>query len=521
MATRYGGIVRNIDSGAREEAPLHFTNCLDQPIIVLANRAPIRRETNPDGTVETKRSASGLVTALEPLVVRYGGTWVAHGATDEQMDVCDPTDPAHPSGNPRYRIRYVGMPDREYRGYYDGFANEGLWPLCHWTHVRPVFRAADYEMYCAANRRFASAVCDLAGSDAEPIVLVQDYHFALAPQFLRSGMTACKIVAFWHIPWPDPAGFRTCPWGPYLLQGMLASDVVGFQTARDVLNFLEAVEPTLDARVNWHERTVTYRGRAIAMRVLPVGVEWDNNVLRALPAANECREQIRRELGVSDDRILGIGVDRLDYTKGIHDKFLAIEKLLDTRPEWRRRLVFVQVAEPSRQGLAAYRATRAELLETADRVNARFGDPDYRPIIVIEGHREPADVYKLYRAASFCYVGSLHDGMNLVAKEFVAARSDHQGVLVLSQFAGAANQLTDALLVNPYAADASADVLAQALHMSEIEQARRMNRMRALVARYDATWWAEQLLRTVAELPGTAETMPTRSSLVADDALSA
>jgi trehalose 6-phosphate synthase len=285
-----------------------------------------------------------------------------------------------------------------------------------------------------------------------------------------------------------------CPWQRDLLDGLLGADVVGVQTEEDRDNFLDAAETALDADVDRDEGIVHYRDRTTRVHAYPVGVDCANRHLSTTPASPACRESVRRRLGLPSDVRLAVGVDRLDYTKGIPEKVLAVERLLERRPNHIGRFVFVQVAEPSRDCLAAYRAIRSRIVSLVERVNQRFGHEGYCPVILLEAHHEPSDVYRLYRAADVCYVGSLHDGMNLVAKEFVAARSDERGVLVLSQFAGAARQLDAALIVNPYAIDCCADTLERALTMTPAEQTRRMKALRATVHQYDSRWWAGQLL---------------------------
>ena len=461
-------------------------------VIVLANRAPFKHDISR-GRVVTTRSASGLVTALEPLLEAYSGTWVAHAAGSADATIVDGLVGINaPPANSRYRVRYVPVPDDEYRGYYYGFANEGLWPLCHTVDVTPAFRRADFDRYRAANARFAAVTADEAGGGS-PIVLVQDYHFALAPRLLRQRLPQSRVVAFWHIPWPRPRTFRTCPWAPELLDGLLGSDIVGLQTDEDCRNFLGCVEALLEARVDLAERTVRYRDRLTSVRCYPVGVDCDHPA-KSAAAVGDCRDAVCAEFGLPADVRLGVGIDRMDYTKGINQKFLAIERLLESRPELIGRFAFIQVAEPSRDCLAAYRSARSEVIETCERVNARFGTADVLPIRLLERHHEPAEVYRYYRAADFCYVGSLHDGMNLVAKEFVAARTDERGVVVLSQFAGAAQQLRAALLVNPLNIEQSASALEQALRMAPIEQAKRMRLLRANVTRFDAAWLATQMV---------------------------
>ena len=471
-----------------------------ESIVVLANREPFRHDRASDGRIIVRRSASGLVTALEPLVQACSGVWVAHGAGIADRDVLLRRDGLDvPPANPLYRLRRVWLDEHEERGYYYGFANEGLWPLCHRAHVQPVFRSADFAMYRTVNARFAEAVGEEVEGET-PLILVQDYHFAIAPRVIRARLPFSTIVAFWHIPWPAPREFASCPWGRPLLEGLLGSSIVGFQTPGDCRNFVDTVERSLDADVNRGRNAITYAGRRTMVRVYPVSVEWPSRWTRQSPPIETCRADVRRQLQLPPDVRLGVGIDRLDYTKGINEKFLAVEQLLESHPEFRERFVFVQIAEPSRECLPPYQRVRSRLLDTAHRINGRFGRNGYRPIILLESHHEPADIYRLYRAADLCYVGSLHDGMNLVAKEFVSARDDDRGVLVLSEFTGAARELAGALIVNPCAIDDAAHALAEALTMGDKEQSERMRIMRSIVAEFNTYRWAGEMLADAARL---------------------
>ena len=471
-----------------------------ESILVLANREPFRHDVAPGGTIEVRRSTGGLVTALEPLMQACSGVWVAHGSGTADRIVVDEHDGLDvPPAKPSYRLRRVWLEAREEQGYYYGFANEGLWPLCHHAHVQPIFRSADFNTYRAVNSRFVDVVCEEAVTE-QPLVLVQDYHFALAPRLLRERLPLSTIVAFWHIPWPSPRDFAVCPWRRQLLEGLLGSTIVGFQTNDDCRNFLDTVECLLDAEVDRTRNVVALDGVRTTVRAYPVSIEYPSRWTGECGSVSTCRAAIRRELGLAPDTAVGIGIDRLDYTKGLNEKFCAVEKLLESRPEFRKRFVFVQIAEPSRDCLPAYRELQCRLRKTAERIIQRFGADDYRPIVLLETHHEPTAVYRFLRGADLCYVGSLHDGMNLVAKEFVSARDDERGVLILSEFAGAARELTDALIVNPYAVEEAAQTLADALTMSDDEQSLRMRRMRSVVARFNTFRWAAEVLRDAARL---------------------
>ncbi len=467
-------------------------------VIVLANREPFRHEHGPDGEIVVKRSTGGLVTASEPLVRQSAGVWIAHGSGTADRLVVDSWDGVMvPPEDPAYRLRRVWLNAAEEDGYYYGFANEGLWPLCHRAHVRPIFRSSDFDTYWTINARFADAACDEVQNDPA-LILVQDYHFALAPLMIRERLPESAIAVFWHIPWPDAAHLDMCPWAAYLVEGMLGSSLAGFQTREDCTHFLDSAERLLGAAIDRVRRTVTHAGRTTHVRAYPASVRWPLPWLSEIGPVDVCARDIRRRFGLRDTDRVVVGIDRMDYTKGIEEKILSIEELLTQYPEFVDSLVFVQVAEPSRKRLAPYRELRERVVALAERVNRRFATATWRPIHLIEEHHEPREVYRLLRAADVCYVGSLHDGMNLVAKEFVSARDDERGALVLSAFAGTADELTAAVMINPYDIEQTANALARALDMSAAEQQHRMRLMRGSVKAWDADRWGTEILADAA-----------------------
>lgn len=467
-------------------------------IIVLSNRQPYQHFRDGHGELQVTRSSSGVVNAVEPVLLENSGVWVAEGASDADRETARRGHGLNvPPHDPRYRLRRVWLTPTERRGYYDGFANGALWPLCHRTAVEPTYYATDFGHYELANRRFANAVVEEA-TDPSPVVLVQDYHFALAPAMIRRQLPLGRVATFWHIPWPKRETFELCPWSHTLLDGLLGSNVVGFQTAPDRDNFLHCVErlPTVDVDRDAH--VVRYRGRVVTTAVYPASVQWPSPFANVESIA-ECRASIRRRLDIPEDTILGVGVDRMDYTKGLEQKLLAVEQLLNRRAQLPGRFVFAQVAEPTRESLPAYRQTRERVLAVADRVNARFAGSGVPPIKLLTVHHSQEDLARLFRAADVCYVGSLHDGMNLVSKEFVAARDDEQGVLILSAFAGASHELRDALVVNPYDVELVARTLDVAIQMPSLQQRQRMRRMRRVIASAHAGVWAARLLDDVSQ----------------------
>jgi trehalose 6-phosphate synthase len=469
-------------------------------VLIVSNREPYLHVRRKDNVIEIQRPASGLVTALEPVMRACSGTWIAHGAGSADRETVDKHDHVMvPPEKPSYRIRRVWLSDEEEQGYYYGFANEGLWPLCHIAHTRPSFRAADWAHYQTVNRRFADVVADEARTD-DPIVLVQDYHFALLPRMVRDRLPRATIITFWHIPWPNPEAFGICPWREEVLEGMLGSSILGFHTQFHCNNFFDTVDRFLEARVDRETFTISYGGDPTEVRRYPISIEWPPMALAIQPPVPECRQRVRERLGLHPDVRLGVGVDRLDYTKGILERFAAIERLLELEPRWIGHFSFLQAAAPSRVSIDEYQNLDARVRQVAARINERFGRPGCQPIVLKIEHHDAAQVYELYRAADLCYVSSLHDGMNLVAKEFVAARDDEQGVLLLSQFTGAARDLAEALIVNPYDIEQSAAAMHLALTMSPEEQRARMRSMRNLVQEFNVYRWAGRMLLDAARM---------------------
>ena len=426
--------------------------------------------------------------------------WVAHGSGSADRETVDRNDHVLvPPGEESYQIRRVWLSDEEQQGHYYGLSNEGLWPLCHVAHARPVFRAEDWRQYRAVNQKFADAVCSEADSK-DPIILVQDYHFALAPAMIRKRLPAATVIVFWHIPWPNAERMGICPWRNELLEGLLGSSILGFHTQLHCNNFLDSVDRYLETRRDHEQNAVVMQGHRTLVRPYPISLEWPVRWVEAAPPTEECRAQVWRDLGLKPNALLGIGVDRLDYTKGIEERLLAIELLLERHPEYQGRFSFAQLAAPSRTKIQRYQELNETVEQLAARINERFGTEDYRPIIMLRSHHEPPEVFRFYRAADFCYISSLHDGMNLVAKEFVAARTDLKGVLVLSEFSGAARELTEALIVNPYDLESSSEALATALTMPLDEQQDRMRSMRSLLLQMNVYRWAGKMLVDAARL---------------------
>ncbi len=462
-------------------------------IIVVSNREPyIHNGLNGKTTLQTP--ASGLVSALEPIMRACGGTWIAHGGGSADRETAGSDSRIEvPPGAPAYTLRRIWLTDEEQDGYYFGFANEGIWPLCHNAFVRPAFRESDWHCYRMVNQRFADAVIQEARSE-NPIVLVQDYHLALVPHFLQEQLPKATILTFWHIPWPNAETFGICPWRADLIRGMLDSTILGFHTRWHCNNFLETVDRFIESRIDREQASVCVAGREALVRAYPISIEWPPVALSGQKSVEECRRLVRSEIGLAEDVCLAVGVERFDYTKGIPERMRAVNAFLTRYPEWKGRFALLQVAAPTRTKLATYQDLQNQVIALADEINSNHSDGGWKPIHLIIRHHSPHDVFRLFRAADLCLVTSLHDGMSLVAKEFVAARNDGLGVLILSSFAGASRELTEALIVNPFDTNEVGEAIYRAACMSEIEQRERMRLMRAHLQSRNVYRWAGQML---------------------------
>src|SRR5687768_13619551 len=470
-----------------------------QDVIVVSNREPYIH-VHQDDEIVIQRPASGLVTAMEPIMRACSGVWIAHGSGSADREVVDSADRiAVPVEDPAYQLRRVWLTKEEEDGYYYGFANEGLWPLCHIAHVRPTFRTSDWIQYEKVNRKFADAVIAEAKS-SDPIVLVQDYHLALLPRMVTERLPAATIITFWHIPWPNPEAFAICPWRHELLDGLLGSSILGFHTQFHCNNLVDTVDRQLEARVDRETFTVSYRREATAVKRYPISVDWPPSPSLIAKSVEDCRAAVRTRHGLPAGHAIGIGVDRLDYTKGLEERFRAVERLLELHPEWIGKFTLIQIAAPTRAVIEEYKSYEDRVREMAARINERFASGRQPAIVLTVTHHEPHQVHEYYRAADLCFVSSLHDGMNLVAKEFVASRDDERAVLILSQFTGAARELPEALIVNPYDADQCASALNVALTMPLRTQRARMRLMRSLIQEFNVYRWAGRMLLDAATM---------------------
>jgi trehalose-6-phosphate synthase len=468
-------------------------------LFVVSNREPYMH-VRQGKSVEVHVPPSGVVTALEPVLCVCGGTWIAHGSGDADLEAVDASDRLQvPPDDPHYTLRRVWLSKEEEEGYYYGFSNEGLWPLCHIAHTRPIFRATDWQHYEEVNQKFANALLEEMTNIPHPLVLVQDYHFALLPRMIKKKRPDARVAIFWHIPWPNPEAFGICPWQRELVDGLLGADLLGFHIQQHCTNFLHTVDRTVESRIDWEHFSVQRLDHRTTVRPFPISVALNDDPAESPESAYLERAALFKSLGI-EAAFMGVGVDRLDYTKGILERFLAIERFLEKYPIYQRDFTFVQIGAPSRTHIKRYHDLQAEIEAEADRINWRFQSDRWKPIVLLNRQHSHKEIKPYYRAADLCLVTALHDGMNLVAKEFVATRQDERGVLILSCFTGAAREFRDALQVNPYDIDQTAEAIRAALEMQPEEKQERMQHMRKQVREHNVYRWAASLIGELSEV---------------------
>lgn len=467
-------------------------------MIVVSNREPYMH-IHEGKEIKCIVPASGMITAMEPILKACGGLWIASGSGDADKETVDKDDKVQvPPLNPKYTLKRVWLTKEEESHYYYGFSNEGLWPLCHLAHTRPTFRIEDWEYYKKVNEKFAETILEECKDEEQPFILIQDYHFALLPELIKRKKPRARVAIFWHIPWPNPESFGICPWQKEILTGMLGADLIGFHTQYHCNHFLETVNNTLESRVSWEKFSVKMNGRNTHVKAFPISIAF---TLKDLDDKSR-KEGIKRILGVHgiNAEFMAIGVDRIDYTKGLIEKFLSVERFFEKFPDYIGRFTLVQIGAPSRTLIKSYSDMVSDVEKEAERINQRFKSKNWKPILFLKGHHSHEQINPYYKNADMCIVSSLHDGMNLVAKEFVATRNENDGVLILSRFAGASLDLTGALIINPYDIENSAIAIRNALEMSISEQESRMIQMRETIVGNNIYYWASSLLRAMASI---------------------
>jgi alpha,alpha-trehalose-phosphate synthase [UDP-forming] len=466
----------------------------DSRLIVVANREPYVHRYTADRKIEWVAPASGMVSALDPIMRACGGVWIAQGSGDADRKTAD----AHgrvgvPPDDPSYTLRRLWLTKEQENGYYYGLANEGLWPLCHVAYTRPVFNPNHWKIYREVNELFARAVIEEA--DGEPtFVFVQDYHFGLLPRMLKEAGNNFNVAQFWHIPWPNQETISTFPWKEELIDGLLGNDLLGFHLRSHCHNFLDLVDSSIEAKIDYESGEIIRGGKATVVRPFPISIDTEAHTAMAQSeTVDRLMGRWRQQTGITDER-LGIGIDRIDYTKGIPERLRALDLFLERNPEQREHLVFIQIGVPSRIQIKSYKLLDDEIDGLVQKINWKWSTESWQPIQYFKKNFSQPEMMALHRLADFCVVSSLHDGMNLVAKEFVASRFDDDGMLILSKFTGAARELKDAILVNPFSVEELAEAMRQALEMPDEERHKRMQRMRAEVAGNNIFRWAGKII---------------------------
>jgi len=467
--------------------------------IVVSNREPYIHISSGD-EIRCIVPASGLTVALDPIMQACGGIWIAHGSGNADMEVVDSKNRVSvPPDNPSYSLRRLWLTKEEEEGYYLGFSNEALWPLCHIAYTPPIFDESDWNTYKHVNQLFADAVLDEIG-DKEAFVFIQDYHLALLPQLIKAKSPHVVTAQFWHIPWPNSEVFRICPWGEEILDGLLGNDLLGFHIGYHCDNFLETVNRTLESKIDYERSAVNRGGKTTLVHPFPISVDFDRIAKDA--SREDVTEEMERikHIWKLDEKFIGISVDRVDYTKGLPHKLWALDKFLTKYPEYQGRLVFIQVAEPSRTHIRKYQELNLEIDDLVEEINWRYQSGNWKPIIYIKEHCSTTTLLAFHRLADFCVVSSLHDGMNLVAKEFASSRVDDDGVLILSRFTGAAREMTEAILINPHAIDDFAEAIKRAIEMPKRQKQTRMKKLRQNVEHNNIYQWAGSIISELADL---------------------
>ncbi len=473
----------------------------DYLFVVVSNREPYIH-TRVGDRIECMVPASGLTTALDPVMQACGGIWVAHGSGSADRDVVDIKNMVSvPPGSGSYELKRVWLTEDEFDRYYMGFSNEAMWPLCHIVFQRPKFDEEDWYTYKNVNRQFADAVLEVIGH-RKAFVFIQDYHLTLVSRLIKAKNPRTISAQFWHIPWPNREAFRVCPWQNEILYGLLGNDLLGFHIAYHRHNFLETVDRALECRIDNEKFSVSHGNHTTYVRPFPISVDFESigERSRTIEVENEMAA-IKQRYGITDE-IIGIGLDRIDYTKGIPERLMAIDQLLIKYPKYkfRKRLVFFQLGEPSRTKIKKYQDLNTEIDSLVQEINNRHETDGWRPIIYIKEHKSPATLLAFNRLAHFCLVSSLHDGMNLVAKEYISSRVDNDGVLILSRFTGAARELEEALLVNPYSVQDIAETIRAAIEMQPQQRREKMTKLRERVREYNVYRWAADIIAAMVEI---------------------
>jgi trehalose 6-phosphate synthase len=447
--------------------------------VVVANRAPIRK--TEDGW---EASVGGLATALLPVLESQGGVWIGMGE-DPDLPVHQP----YPAEDPTFKVRRVPLSSSELDNYYYGMANRVLWPVSHYMIQHLELKDPFITTYRDVNRKFAEAVLEESGGD--DFIWFQDYHLMLAPRIVREARPDAVIGHFWHIPWPAMEVYRILPWSRELLRGMLGCDLIGFHVEEYVENFIESARVLLGAEVSGNR--IYWEGHATRVEAHPIGIEVDR--FKRMASSEDVQEQVDTLRGRFNTEHVVIGIDRLDYTKGVISRLLAFEQFLQENPAYHGKVTFYQIATPSRTKVASYQQLKREVDEAVGRINGQFARDDWVPVNYRYRTYTQRELCAYYRAADAALITPLRDGMNVVTQEFITATEN--GVLILSELTGAAYLLPEALQVNPYDQNGLAASIKEALEMPLNEKRERLSGLKATIEALDVHNWADKFMHSM------------------------
>ena len=470
----------------------------DHLFVVVSNREPYSH-TYDGKKIKCARTVSGLVTPLDYIMRVTKGIWVAAGSGDADKEASNEKGEVMvPPENPRYTLKRVWLSEKEVNHYYYGFSNDTLWPLCHIAHVRPNFSKKNWEYYKRVNEKFANVILEKVGNK-KAFIWIQDYHFALLARFLKKKNPNLVVAQFWHTPWSAAEIFKICPWKREILEGLLANDLLGFHLNYYGRNFFDSVAEELEAKINYENFKVSYKNHQTIVKAFPISVDYQ--LIHFLSARSRISRKKLTEKYISGDyKYLCLSVERADYTKGVPERMQAIDRFLEKYPEYQGKFVYLGIIPQSRIKIPAYQNLFKKIISLAEEINQKYSSNSWNPIVLTDNIFDSEELIPFYKNADICMVTSLDDGMNIVAKEFVAAADSKKGMLILSQFTGAARELDDAVIVNPYDIEQMADAIKTALEMSSKERLERMNRMKKTVKKNNVYRWASKFILELSDL---------------------
>ncbi len=475
------------------------TKLKDYRVIVASNREPYLHYLK-EGKISYLQPAGGATHTLDSILQATGGTWVAYGSGPADRKAVDAEGKVRlPPEEPSYTLKRIWLSKEQADGYYYGFSNQALWPLCHIVYTRPIFRQSDWDYFKQVNKMFADAVLKEIGED-KAFVWIQDYHLALLAKYIKEKRKDVICAQFWHIPWPNPEAFRICPMKKEILEGLLANDMLGFHLRYYGANFINTVEREIEARIDKERTSVICHGQETMIRAFPISVDFQK-ISKDVdsPAIKERAARFKEEFSLAKDVKIILGLDRIDYTKGIPERLRAIGRFLEKYPEHKERFVFIQMGALSRVHISQYRDLNDEINDLVEEINWKYSTENWSPIIFVRRTLSYPETLAFYRLADVCIISSLHDGMNIVAKEYICAKNDLEGMLILSQFTGSARELREAVSINPYNIEDFADRIKETLQMPKKEKHQRMLKLRETVAENDIYKWANKFINELAK----------------------